>query len=96
MEYPSFEVGRMRHTQNRAGTHDEASVDRDDGVCEGPAAGTHRWSEHEREEKDMEPWVWVIIAVAAVLLLLLLFRRGGGRGGRTVVVRRPARRRRWI
>lgn len=48
----------------------------------------------EREENVMEPWVWVIIAVAAVLLLLLLFRRGGG--GRRVVVRRPARRRRWI
>jgi hypothetical protein len=49
-----------------------------------------------RKERTMEPWVWVIIAVAAVLLLLLLFRRGGGTGRRTVVVRRPARRRRWI
>ena len=25
----------------------------------------------------MEPWVWVIIAVAAVLVLLMLFRRTG-------------------
>jgi hypothetical protein len=35
----------------------------------------------------MEPWVWVIIAVAAVLVLLMLFRRTGSRG-RTVVTRR--------
>ena len=34
----------------------------------------------------MEPWVWVIIAVAAVLVLLMLFRRTGSR--RTVVTRR--------
>jgi hypothetical protein len=27
----------------------------------------------------MQPWVWVIIAVAAVLFLLLLFRRGSAR-----------------
>ena len=89
----------MRHTQMKRTlcTHDvRADERRSWRVCEGPAKGTHRRSEHEREEKDMEPWVWVIIAVAAVLLLLLLFRRGGGRGGRTVVVRRPARRRRWI
>jgi len=44
----------------------------------------------------MEPWVWVIIAVAAVLLLLVLFRRGDGADKRTVIVWRPARRRRWI
>lgn len=89
----------MSHTQMIATlcTHDVHTDERRNGrVCEGPAEGTHRWSEHEREEKDMEPWVWVIIAVAAVLLLLLLFRRSGGRGRRTVVVRRPARRRRWI
>ena len=35
----------------------------------------------------MEPWVWVIIAIAAVLFLLLLFR---STGGRRVVTRRPA------
>jgi hypothetical protein len=34
----------------------------------------------------MQPWVWVIIAVAAVLFLLLLFRRGSARP----VVSRPA------
>jgi hypothetical protein len=47
------------------------------------------------KETDMEPWVWVIIAIAAVLFLLLLFRRRAG-GGRRVVVRRgmPRRRRR--
>lgn len=43
----------------------------------------------------MEPWVWVIIAVAAVLFLLLLLRPG-----RRTVVRRgagaPAPRRRWF
>jgi hypothetical protein len=44
----------------------------------------------------MEPWVWVVIAIAAVLFLLLLFR---GRAGGRRVVRRPVgprRRRRWI
>jgi hypothetical protein len=35
----------------------------------------------------MEPWVWVIIAIAAVLFLLLLFRRPGWRGRRRVVRR---------
>ena len=50
------------------------------------------------KETDMEPWVWVVIAIAAVLFLLLLFRGRSG-GGRRVIVRRPAgprRRRRWI
>jgi hypothetical protein len=37
--------------------------------------------------REMEPWVWVIIAVAAVLVLLMLFRRTGSRR-RTVVTRR--------
>ena len=57
-----------------------------------------RNSHEERKETDMEPWVWVVIAIAAVLFLLLLFRGRSG-GGRRVVVRRPAaprRRRRWI
>jgi hypothetical protein len=46
----------------------------------------------------MQPWVWVIIAVAAVLFLLLLFRRPAGRpvaapgyGGRAVAARPWAR-----
>lgn len=43
----------------------------------------------------MEPWVWVIIAIAAVLLLLLLFRPARTAGGRRVIVRRPRRGRRW-
>jgi len=38
----------------------------------------------------MQPWVWVIIAVAAVLFLLLLFRRPAG--GRRPVAGRPAAR----
>jgi hypothetical protein len=44
----------------------------------------------------MEPWIWVIIAIAAVLFLLFLFRRSSGAGRKTVIVRRPARHRRWI
>jgi hypothetical protein len=45
----------------------------------------------------MQPWVWVIIAVAAVLFLLLLFRRPArpvaapGYGGRAVAARPWAR-----
>jgi len=37
----------------------------------------------------MQPWVWVIIAVAVVLFLLLLFRRPAGR---RPVAGRPAAR----
>ena len=36
----------------------------------------------------MEPWVWVVIAVAAVLFLMLLFRSRGRTGGRRVIVKR--------
>ena len=54
-----------------------------------------------RREKNVQPWVWVIIAIAAVLFLVLLFRSFGRGGGRRVIVRRPVgagrplRRRRW-
>ncbi len=44
----------------------------------------------------MEPWVWVVIAIAAVLFLMLLFRSRGRTGGRRVIVKRggaPRRRR---
>jgi hypothetical protein len=45
----------------------------------------------------MEPWVWVVIAIAAVLFLMLLFRSRGRTGGRRVIVKRDApRRRRWV
>jgi hypothetical protein len=45
----------------------------------------------------MEPWVWVVIAVAAVLFLMLLFRGRSRAGGRRVIVKRGApRRRRWV
>jgi hypothetical protein len=36
----------------------------------------------------MQPWVWVVIAIAAVLFLFLLFRPGRGVGARRVVVNR--------
>jgi hypothetical protein len=48
------------------------------------------------KETDMEPWVWVVIAIAAVLFLMLLFRSRGGGGRRTIVRRGGPRRRRGI
>jgi hypothetical protein len=62
-------------------------------------AGLLEGGHEEGKETDMEPWVWVVIAIAAVLFLLLLFRWRAGGGDRRVIVRRsgaPRRRRRWV